>query len=100
MTTGYSFAQKQPSGDGRLFIRTSPVGASIRILSIKPKFQQGILLKPGSSIDISADGYETRNLWITVEPDEERTLEIALRKKLSSPRSGDPDEWVLLGIDY
>ena len=72
---GHSFGQVQKTGDGRLFIRTVPEGARIRILSIKPRFQQGMLLRSGPhQIEISADGYETKNLWITVAPGEEGTL--------------------------
>jgi len=44
--TGRSIAQAQTSTDGRLFIRTAPEGARIRILNIKPKFNQGMLLAP------------------------------------------------------
>ena len=87
LPVGHSFAQAQESGGGRLFIQTAPEGARIRILSIKPKFQQGILLKPGPhQIEISADGYETRNIWITMEPGEERNLGISLNKLLSALR--------------
>ena len=65
--TGRSIAQAQTSTDGRLFIRTAPEGARIRILNIKPKFDQGMLLAPGPyQIEVSADGYETRNIWITM----------------------------------
>jgi tetratricopeptide (TPR) repeat protein len=88
------------SEDGRLFVRTAPEGARIRILNIKPKFHQGILLKRGPyQIEVSADGYETRIIWITMEPGEEMNLAISL-KKHSSTLSGIPDEWVLLGIDH
>ena len=100
IAVGHSFAQAQNSGDGRLFIRTAPEGARIRILSIKPKFHQGILLKPGPhQIEISADGYATKNIWITIEPGDERNLGISLNRLLSPP-SGNPDELVSLGIGH
>ena len=54
--TGHSIAQAQTSADGRLFIRTAPEGARIRILNIKPKFNQGMLLTPGPyQIEVSAE---------------------------------------------
>ncbi len=97
--TGHSIAQAQTSTDGRLFIRTAPEGARIRILNIKPKFKQGMLLTPGPyQIEVSADGYETRNIWITMEPQAEVNLGISLKKR-STPSLGNPDELVRLGID-
>ncbi len=93
-------AQVKKSEDARLFIQTLPEGARIRILSIKPRFVQGILLKPGPyHIEVSADGYETRNTWITIEPGQDMNLGISL-KKFSPPLPGNPDELVLLAIDY
>ncbi|MGD8649696.1 MAG: hypothetical protein PVJ77_24390, partial [Desulfobacterales bacterium] len=63
---GHSIVRAQTSTDGRLYIRTAPDGARIRILNIKPKFIQGMLLTPGPyQIEVSAEGYETRSIWIT-----------------------------------
>ena len=84
----------------RLFVHTEPEGARIRILNIKPKFYQGIILKPGRyHIEVSADGYEMEKVWIKVEPGVERNLKISL-EKLPQLLTKDPDELVTIGVAY
>jgi hypothetical protein len=64
---------------GRLFVQAETKGAKIRILNIKPKFYQGIVLIPGPyHIEVSADGYEMKKFWIKIEPDEDKKVVIRL----------------------
>jgi hypothetical protein len=66
---------------GRLFVHTEPKGARIRILNIKPKFYQGIVLITGPyHIEVSADGYEMTKFWIKIQPGENQKLKIPLEK--------------------
>jgi hypothetical protein len=65
----------------KLFVATAPANARVRILNIKPKFQQGIELDAGSyQIEISARGYEIKKQWIKLGADEERRMSIELSK--------------------
>ena len=51
-----------------LFVNTTPYGARIQILNIKPKYEVGIELKPGKyDIRISKKGYKSQRFWITME---------------------------------
>lgn len=51
-----------------LTVRPTPDTAKVRVLSIKEKYKPGILLKPGAYyLDIKAQNYLTRKLWITVK---------------------------------
>ena len=79
----------------RLFVQTEPEGAKIRILNIKPKFYQGIILKPGRyHVEVSADGYEMEKVWIKVESGKDKNLKISL-KKLPQLLTKDPKiQWV------
>lgn len=64
---------------GRLFVKTEPINATIRIMNIKPRFRQGITLSPGSyHLEISADGYETLNRWINLSAGEKKHMHIEL----------------------
>jgi len=64
----------------KLYLRTEPAGARIRILNIRPKFHQGITLKPGKyHIEISFPGYHTIKKWIFLDGDNvDRTIDIKL----------------------
>jgi formylglycine-generating enzyme required for sulfatase activity len=65
----------------RLFVNTEPASATIRILNIKPRFQQGMELEPGRyRLQVSAEGFETVESWIELKADEERTETIQLSK--------------------
>ena len=56
---------RKGSQKGKLFVETNPPNAHIRILNIKPKFCQGIELKPGLyHLEISAHGFMKKNRWV------------------------------------
>ncbi len=66
----------------RLFVNIKAKDSRVRILNIKPKFNQGIELKKGTyHIEASAPGYETKTIWITLKTDEDRTIKFRLKKK-------------------
>ena len=84
----------------RLFVQTEPEGARVRILNIKPKFHQGIILKPGRyHVEVTADGYEMEKVWIKVEQGDEKTLRFSL-KRLPQLRTKNSDELVTIGDAY
>lgn len=65
---------------GRLFVVTDPEEARIRILNIGSKFHQGIELDEGKyHIEVSADEYETKALWVTLRADEDKTVDVNLK---------------------
>lgn len=77
----------------QLFIETKPEKARIRILNIKPKFHQGMALKPGSyHVEVSADGYAMKKMWIKIEPGKGKNLKIALKRlpQMPTPNSSEP----------
>jgi formylglycine-generating enzyme required for sulfatase activity len=50
-----------------LVIVTSPGDASIKIMNIKPRFEQGIKLPPGKyDIEVSRPGYQTQRFWTEI----------------------------------
>jgi hypothetical protein len=72
-------SSKKPQ-QSRLFVYTVPEGVRVRILNIKPKFYQGIILKPGRyHVEVSADGYEMKKMWIKIGPGEDKNLRISLK---------------------
>lgn len=63
----------------KLFVKTSPDSARVRILNIKPKFYQGIVLEPGKyHIEVSAIGYKTHRKWIEIDEGEDKRILIFL----------------------
>lgn len=60
-----------------LTINTTPYDTKVRILNIKPKYQHGIKLEKGSyHIEVSKDGYETIDQWISLNQDMIYTAEL------------------------
>ncbi len=67
--------------NARLYVNATPSDARVRILNIGPRFRQGMELDPGRyQVETSADGYKTRNEWISLGPGEEKKLEYRLEK--------------------
>ena len=70
---------------GKLFVDTAPTGAKIRILNIGPKFYQGMELKPGRyQVEASKRGFQTKKMWVRLEPGEDKRVDIGLEQFLTS----------------
>ncbi len=66
----------------KLYVKTTPENARVRILNIGPRFQQGMELDPGRyHVETSAEGYETDTEWVSLGEGEEKKLD----KKLEKP---------------
>jgi formylglycine-generating enzyme required for sulfatase activity len=64
---------------GRLFVETDPQNARVRVLNIRPKFYQGMALKPGKyHVEVSASGYGLEKKWIEVTAGQDRHLKFRL----------------------
>jgi formylglycine-generating enzyme required for sulfatase activity len=64
---------------GRLFVDAQPASADIRIMNIKPRFEQGMSLQPGTyQLRVSAGGHETVDQTVRLEAGESRTVAIHL----------------------
>ncbi len=75
---------------GALFVDTKPKDARVRILNIGPAFYQGIELEPGRyHVEVSADGHETKKLWVSLSAGEDKTLDIRLKRvAVARPTAG------------
>jgi len=83
-----------------LVVDTKPEWAKIRILNIKPKFYQGIILNPGSyHVEVSANGFEMKRVWIKIKPGENKLLKISLTK-LPDILTGKIQKLDSLGWEY
>ncbi len=66
---------------GRLFVQASPAEAKIRVLDIRPKFRQGMLLEKGEyTIDAQLDGYQTEVRKVSIVPGEDAKISLQLDK--------------------
>ena len=69
----------------RLFVEVDPKNSKVRILNIRPKFQQGMELVPGSyHVETSKQGYRTQKKWVNLKARENKRLEIMLEQLLVS----------------
>jgi formylglycine-generating enzyme required for sulfatase activity len=65
----------------KLYVKTEPENARIRILNIKPKFFQGIELSPGKYyIEASLSEYVTTRQWFSISPGEQKTIDVVLSR--------------------
>lgn len=71
--------KKKKSRKGKLFVDAEPEIARIKILGIKPKFRQGIELKPGRyQIEVLAKKHTSKKEWADILAGEDTTLSIRL----------------------
>ncbi len=83
--------QVSANGPASIHVATHPDNARVRIMNIKPKFHQGIELKPGKyHMEISARGYITKSKWVTLSKGETLNLDFTLLtiadKTISTPQ--------------
>lgn len=77
----------ETNSPGRIFIKTVPENARVRILNIVPKYTDGIILPAGRyQVEVSSPGYETRVKWYTLGEGEYKNIAIQLEKR-SVPHS-------------
>ena len=66
-----------------------PLGATVRILNIAPKFYQGMALDPGRyHVEVSKPGYKTEKTWVNLKAGENQRVEIKL-EQLENPSMND-----------
>ncbi len=62
-----------------LFVTTNPANALIRVLNIKPRFFQGMELKPGKyHLEVSSAGFWRKKMWVDIKAGEEKRLNVQL----------------------
>ena len=77
---------KTPS-KGRIYIDTQPGDAKVRILNIGPRFSQGMDLEAGRyHVEVSASGYETKKVWVSLDSGEDKNLDIRLKPVAAAMR--------------
>ena len=86
-------AQKPERGISKkyaLAVWPDPANATVRILNIKPKYYQGILLKPGRyKIEVSKTGFKTDSDWVEIV---DSNLELTpILRKIYMNKSGGVD---------
>ncbi len=70
-----------PASQYALTVKTTPRDATVKIMNIKPSYQDGIQLKEGNyRIEVSAQGYETIKQTAILSK-KDKIIYIALRKK-------------------
>jgi len=64
-----------------LAVSGAPPHATIRILNIKPRFYQGMVLSPGAyDLQVSAKDYNQRRILTKVRPGQDKIVTISLQK--------------------
>ena len=79
--------QKKEKGkvNARIFVKTEPEDARVRILNIRPRFYQGMELEPGQyHIEVSLNGYNTKKKWAKLSKGETKTIQISIDKKIQN----------------
>ncbi len=70
---------KPPVLTGTLTVKTDPEDARVRILNIRPRYHDGIELKPGRYlIEVSKPGFRTVKRWIRLDAEEDKEVYVEL----------------------
>jgi hypothetical protein len=65
-----------------LALSMDPPKSAVRILNIKPQFQQGIELKPGVYVlSVSAEKYKRKQLQVRLLPGQDKIIQVSLQKR-------------------
>ena len=81
------YLDKMKPRKGRLYVETDPRDAKVNIPGIG-RFYQGMELGPGRyMVVVSSSGYEAKELSVTVDAGEDKSLDIRLEKLISSALS-------------
>ena len=76
----------------KLFMEVDPKDSRVRILNIKPRFQQGMELESGRyNVEVSKQGYETKKMWIKLEAGEEKKIKVRMEQLQASIRPTTTD---------
>lgn len=69
---------------GRLWVKTDPAQARVRILNIQPKYSPGIALRPDHyHIEASSPGYRMQRKWITLAEGEDKYITLRLQPSIA-----------------
>ena len=64
---------------GKLTVKPMPDDSRIRIMNIKPKYQDAMALAPGRyHIEVSKNGFKTYEKWITLDSGEDKVVSVDL----------------------
>jgi len=75
----------QESLKGRIFVDVNPPDSHIRILHMRPKFQQGMVLPPGRyELEASHQNYYQVKKWVSLNANEDLTVEMELKSKYAT----------------
>lgn len=67
---------------GAITVRAFPTNSRIRILNIKPKYEDGIILRKGKyHIEVSAKGYVKISKWVELKEGQDLVLNFVLKKE-------------------
>jgi len=62
--------EPEPEPEVRLFVKSNAPNIKVRVLNIRPKFQQGMFLREGDyELEVSSEGYRTTTQWINAKAD-------------------------------
>jgi len=99
----YVYLNESGPAKGRLYVETTPKDAEVRILNIKPVFQQGMSLESGRyHVEVSAGGYGTKKLWVDLASGEDQRLDIRLKARTGAAvsRAGKKRMSNSLGMEF
>ncbi|MBC8434179.1 MAG: caspase family protein [Desulfobacterales bacterium] len=81
------FSVESNRGGAKLFVITKPEDAKVRVLNIRPKFFQGMVLEPGRyHIEATARGYEAKTMWTVLRASEGKRVHMQLDSVAANKR--------------
>jgi len=88
-----SFVLDEIVRTGRLYVNPEPSDARIRVMNIGPAYRRGMELDPGRyQLEVSRDGYETDERWVTLAAGEDLEIDVSLNRNVAvGPRVIDRD---------
>ncbi len=84
----------------RLYVKSTPTNAHVKILDIKDTFKQGMELYAGRyELEVSAAGYRTKKEWVNLSGEPEKHISIDLQQEPGSIQFSGIPEGAMVYLD-
>lgn len=94
--TQVTLVLEKASTSGRLFVKPEPADATVKVLNIGPKYQEGMELAAGRyHVEVTKSGFEPQRQWVDLAAGQDLEVRVALKESALASALLMPEERVM-----